>query len=65
MVWLIVTQADAESMVAAMTAAYNAPSRRNDEYVAFEPYRAAWRYHPAEILFWAPEMDRELDENFR
>jgi len=65
MVWLMVRDEETQAMIEAMTDAYGPPSRRNGDYVAFERRRAAWRNHPAEILFWATELDADLDENFR
>gem|GEM_PF-901209 len=60
MVWLMVTDAEAPKMIEAMTRAYGAPNERNDAYVTFERERAAWRYKPAEILFWAEELDADI-----
>jgi hypothetical protein len=60
MVWLIVTDAEASTMIDAMTRAYGAPTERNADYVTFERDRAAWRYRPAEILFWAEELDSDI-----
>lgn len=60
MVWLMVTDAEAPAMIDAMTRAYGAPTERNADYVTFESDRAAWRYRPAEFLFWAEELDADI-----
>lgn len=60
MVWLMVTAAETPTMIDAMTRAYGAPTERNADYVTFERDRAAWRYRPAEILFWAEELDADI-----
>jgi hypothetical protein len=60
LVWLMVTDAEAPTIIEAMTRAYGAPSARNADYVTFARDRAAWRYQPAEILFWAEEIDGEI-----
>ncbi len=65
MVWLMVTDAETQAMIEAMTRAYGAPTRRNAGYVAFENDRAAWRFRPAEILFYAPELDADMAPDFR
>jgi len=60
LVWLMVTDADAPTIIDAMTRAYGKPSARNADYVTFQRDRAAWRYRPAEILFWAEEIDADI-----
>jgi len=60
LVWLMVTDAEADTVIEAMTRAYGAPSTRNADYVTFERDRAAWRYRPAEILFWSEELDADI-----
>ena len=56
-VWLMVTPPEGAAIIAAMTQAYGAPSAREPAYVLFAPQRAAWRFEPAEILFYAPQID--------
>jgi hypothetical protein len=56
-VWLMTTPAEAEAIIAEMTQAYGAPSARDRAYVLFAQWRAAWRFQPAEILFYAPQID--------
>ena len=60
LVWLMVTDAETPAMIDAMTRAYGTPTERNDAYVSFERDRAAWRYRPAEILFWSGELDADV-----
>ncbi len=64
MVWLMVKPEDQDAVVAAMTKAYGAPTSRNSTYVAFANARAAWRFKPAEILFYAPELDAYITPTF-
>lgn len=59
-VWLMTTPMEAEAMIAAMTQAYGAPTARNSAYVLFAPDRAAWRFQPAEILFYAAQIDADV-----
>lgn len=65
MVWLMVTQDETDTTIAALTRAFGAPTHRNANYVAFESRRIAWRFHPAEILFYAPELDADMAPDFR
>lgn len=65
MVWLMVENGETQAMINLMTHAYGAPTGRNASYVAFERQRAAWRFEPAEILFWAPELDADMAPDFR
>ncbi|MBP6012550.1 MAG: hypothetical protein KBA31_10010 [Alphaproteobacteria bacterium] len=64
MVWLMVEPRETPAMIEAMTRAYGEPTGRNAAYVAFERDRAAWRFEPAEILFWAPELDADMRPDF-
>lgn len=57
MVWIMVDAEDQEKIVAAMTAAYGPPSGANEDYVGFSQNRAAWRFEPPEVLFYAAELD--------
>lgn len=64
LVWLMVEPRETQAMIGAMTRAYGEPTGRNAAYVAFERDRAAWRFEPAEILFWAPELDADMRPDF-
>ena len=64
MVWLMVTKQETQRMIDAMTATFGPPSHRNRQYVAFESNRTAWRFEPAEILFYAPELDADIAPDF-
>ena len=64
MVWLMVKAEDQDAVVEAMTRAYGPPSSRNSTYIAFAQARAAWRFKPAEILFYAPELDASTTPDF-
>ncbi len=64
MVWLMVEDEDQEMIVAAMTAAYGEPSGENAKYIAYAQKRAAWRFVPAEVLFYAEELDSWIEPSF-
>ena len=65
MVWLMVEPADAPAIIAAMTKTLGKPTGVNEHYIAFEEHRAAWRHKPAEILFYAEELDKDMAPDFR
>ena len=65
MVWLMVDNADAPAIISAMTKAMGKPTAVNERYIAFEVDRTAWRHKPAEILFYAPELDADTRPDFR
>ena len=65
MVWLMVDPADAAGIIADMKATFGKPTGVNERYIAFERQRTAWRHKPAEILFYAPELDRDMRPDFR
>jgi len=48
-----------------MKRALGRPTGQNQNYVAFERHRIAWRHKPAEILFYAPELDADMKPDFR
>lgn len=65
MVWLMVEPADAADIIDDMKARLGKPTGDNANYVAFERDRTAWRHKPAEILFYAPELVRDMEPDFR
>ena len=65
MVWLMVEPGEARAIIDDMTAALGKPTGTNANYVAFEKQRMAWRHKPAEILFYAPELDADMKPDFR
>lgn len=65
MVWLMVEPGEQGGIVRDMKAALGPPSGDNAKYLAFERHRTAWRFKPAEILFYAPELDRDMAPDFR
>ena len=65
MVWLMVEPSESAAIIAEMKAALGAPTGDNAAYVAFENQRTAWRHKPAEILFYAPELDADMKPDFR
>lgn len=65
MVWLMATPKENDAMIAVLARALGPPTRRNADYVAFENRRVAWRFRPAEILFYAPELSANMARDFR
>ena len=57
MVWIMAEAEDQEKIVTALTDAYGEPSGKNDLFIAFAQNRAAWRFEPPEVLFYAAELD--------
>jgi hypothetical protein len=64
MVWLLIAPEETAGTITAMEEAYGPASRRNQNYVAFEQAQAAWRFRPAEILFYSDAVQREMTSNF-
>ena len=60
MVWLMVQPEEQDGIVRDMRKAMGEPTRTNGTYLAFERHRTAWRFKPAEILFYSPELDNEV-----
>jgi hypothetical protein len=56
MVWIMVEAHEQDSIATAMEEAYGPPSHRNENYIAFSQNRAAWRFQPAEVLFYSAEL---------
>jgi hypothetical protein len=65
MVWLMVDAPEGAGIIADMKKALGQPTGVNSNYVAFEKHRIAWRHKPAEILFYAPELDADMRPDFR
>ena len=65
MVWLMVQPDEQDGIVRDMRTALGAPTRSNGNYVAFEGHRTAWRFKPAEILFYSPELDAQVRPWFK
>lgn len=57
MVWIMIDKAEEEDAIAALETAYGPETSRNADFVAFLPARAAWRFEPTEVLYYAPELD--------
>ncbi len=56
MAWIMVEPAEQGAILAAMIAAFGQPSHRTGRYVAFAGADAAWRFKPAEVLFYSPAL---------
>ena len=65
MVWLMVEPEEQDGIVRDMRKALGPPTRSNGKYIAFESHRTAWRFKPAEILFYGPELDEEVTGWFK
>ena len=65
MVWLMVQASESAEIIRDMKRALGRPTGQNQNYVAFERHRMAWRHKPAEILFYAPELDADMKPDFR
>ena len=65
MVWLMVETSESAAIIRDMKSALGTPTGVNADYVAFEKQRTAWRHKPAEILFYAPELDADMRPDFR
>lgn len=65
MVWIMLSPDDQDLTIAAMTAAYGPPTHQNGDYVAFTAQGAAWRFQPAEVLFYSPTLSGWTLEWFR
>ena len=65
MAWLMVEPSEGPAIIDDMKAALGPPTGENADYVAFESHRTAWRHKPAEILFYAPELDKDMAPDFR
>ena len=64
MVWLMVEGFESNSIIKILELTYGPPSAANDDYIAFEDARVAWRHRPAEILFYGEELEQELTPRF-
>ena len=65
MVWLMVEAKEQGAIVRDMRKALGGQGRSNGKYIAFEDHRTAWRFKPAEILFYSPELDEEVTAWFK
>lgn len=65
MVWLMVEASELSEIIRDMKRSLGRPTGQNRNYVAFERARIAWRHKPAEILFYAPELDADMKPDFR
>ena len=65
MVRLMVSPEEQDAIVRDMRKAMGGPGSSNGKYVAFEEQRTAWRFNPAEILFYSPELDDEVADWFK
>ena len=65
MVWLMVEAEEQDAIVRDMRRAMGDAGRSNGKYIAFEEQRTAWRFKPAEILFYSPDLDDEVSDWFK
>lgn len=64
MVWIMVDATEQAVLVEAMRKAYGAPGKVTGRYIAFPRARAAWRFKPAEILFYSPLLAAQVEPWF-
>jgi hypothetical protein len=60
MVWLMVQPEEQDATVRDMRKALGKPAQSNGQYIVFQRDRIAWRFKPAEILFYSAELDSEV-----
>jgi len=65
MVWLMVEPHEQDGILRDMRKALGQPSATNGRYIAWENHRTAWRFKPAELLFYSPALDAEMAPDFR
>ena len=65
MVWLMVQAAESEEIIRDMKRALGGPTGQNQSISPLKRHRIAWRHKPAEILFYAPELDADMKPEFR
>lgn len=63
MVWLMVDPWEQDDIVRDMRRALGNPTGSNGRYIAWKNHRTAWRFRPAEILFYSPELDGYFDSD--
>jgi hypothetical protein len=59
MVWIMTAASEDAALEQAMTAAYGAPTQRNETYVVYGTARAALRLDKHELLFYSQALDAE------
>ncbi|MDQ0463278.1 hypothetical protein QO010_001026 [Caulobacter ginsengisoli] len=64
MVWIMVKAEDEAAILAAMTAAHGPLSHRGPDYIAFTQAGAAWRFKPAEVVFYSPAFAPWMEADF-
>ncbi|TNE53105.1 MAG: hypothetical protein EP341_06265 [Sphingomonadales bacterium] len=56
LVWILLTDQERETTIAAMREVYGSQGQENEQVVAFTENRTAWRNEPAEVLFYSEEV---------
>ena len=56
LVWILLTDQERETTIAAMREVYGSQGQENEQVVAFTENRTAWRNEPAEVLFYSEEF---------
>ena len=64
MVWMMVDADEQPAIVAAMEKTMGKPAITNGRYIAWPAQGAAWRFKPAEILFYGPGVADEAETWF-
>jgi hypothetical protein len=60
MVWILTEARDEADLLRQMTKAYGAPTHRNEKFIAFAEFGAALRTDRPEVLFFAPDLKRNI-----
>ena len=60
MVWILTEAKDEAELLRLMTAAYGAPTHKNEKFIAFAEHGAALRTDRPEVLFFAPRIKAKV-----
>ncbi|SIN63018.1 hypothetical protein SAMN02745824_1165 [Parasphingorhabdus marina DSM 22363] len=64
LVWILVDADDQERIIAAMRETYHSQGLENKMAIAFPEHRTAWRFEPAEVLFYSGEVAPMFEARF-
>ena len=64
LVWILVDADDEERTIAAMRKTYGSSGLENKMAIAFPDHQTAWRFEPAEVLFFSREVAPMFEARF-
>ncbi|MEO0441867.1 MAG: hypothetical protein AAF067_13460 [Pseudomonadota bacterium] len=64
LVWILVDADDQDRTIDAMRKAYGSQGLENSMAIAFPEYRTAWRFEPAEVLFYSQDVAPMFEARF-